>query len=137
MELASSNIRDWPEWASFIQPVNLQIHNDAWALLHMILRDQTKGTNARKLSSRVSTLRAFTHLLFMQSSRDDKNAFNLFDAIKSVQWDRPCEVSPEFLAYHSAWRADHAYSPNDTPAVSFESMSRIRQFEAKLGENDA
>lgn len=134
MELVSNNVRDWPEWASFIQPVNLQIHNDAWALLHMILRDQAQVANINRLRSRVSTLRAFSHLLFMQSSRDDKNAFDLFDAIKAVQWDRPYEVNPEFLSYHAAWRTEHPYRPDDTPPVSFESMSRIRQFESKLGE---
>ena len=116
-----------------MQPVNLQIHDDAWALLHMILREQTQGGAPQKLHSRISTLRACTNLLFMQSSREDKNAFDLFDAIKSVHWDRPCETNPEFMAYYTTWRKVHSYSSGDTPPVSFESMSRIKQFEAKLG----
>ncbi|WP_461504345.1 hypothetical protein [Rhodoferax sp.] len=133
MELSSNNVRDLPEWASFMQPVNLQIHKDAWALLHMILRDQTQGRTSPKQHSRMHTLRAFTNLLFMQSSREDKNAFDLFDAVKSVRWDSPCENNPEFMAYYAAWRKVHPYSPGDTPPVSFESMSRIKQFEAGLG----
>ena len=128
MQLACNNVRDRPQWARLMAPVNLQIHKDAWALLHMILRDQaTKVANARKVSNRLNTLRAFSQLLFVQSSRDDKNAFDLFDALRSVQWDRPCEVNAEFLVYHAAWRGNHPYSPADTPPVSFESMSRIRQ----------
>lgn len=116
-----------------MQPVNLQIHNDAWALLHMILHDQTHKASPQKLYSRMKTLRAFVNLLFMQSSREDKNAFDLFDAIKSVHWNRPCESNPEFMVYYAAWRAQHPYSPGHTRPVSFESMSRIKQFEARLG----
>lgn len=118
-----------------MQPVNLQIHKDAWALLHMILRDQTQGGTSPKLHSRMHTLRAFASLLFMQSSSEDKNAFDLFDAMKSVRWDRPCEKNPEFMAYYAAWRGAHPYRPSDTPPVSFDSMSRIKQFEARLGPN--
>lgn len=134
MKIASNNVTDLPEWARFIQPVNLQIHKDAWALLHMVVQDQRTSINPERMHSRRRSLRVFADILFMQTSLDDKNAFDLFDALKAVKWDAPFEASPEFMRYHAAWRKEHAYVASDTTPVSFDSMSRLKQFEAKLGE---
>lgn len=137
MKIASNNVTDWPDLAGFLQPVNLQIHKDAWALLHMVVQDQRKATNPQRMHRRRLTLRVFVDILFMQTSSDDKNAFDLFDALKAVNWDAPFEVNSEFLSHYAAWRKVHAYFASDTIPVSFESMSRLKQFEAKLGESHA
>lgn len=137
MKIASNNVSDWPDLAGFLQPVNLQIHKDAWALLHMVVQDQRKDTNPQRMHRRRLTLRVFVDILFMQTRSDDKNAFDLFDALEAVKWDTPLEVNSEFLRHHAAWRKEHAYVASGTIPVSFESMSRMKQFEAKLGERHA
>lgn len=118
------------EQPSFLKSANSQIHAVAWALLHLVMKDQGKNANSKKSECRCRDLAVLVKVLFNQTLTDDKDAFDLYDAIQAVRFPAPLEVSVQFVRRHTAWRLAHPYAPTETAPVSLPALGHLKTYEA-------
>lgn len=99
-----------------IQPVNLQIGKDGLTLFYRLRRSGfclpgrveklRYGTRDFRL---IAGLYALASTLFQQTTANDAQAFDLYDALREAWPFKELESSPEFLELHSLWRKEHPF----------------------------